>query len=74
MRSRSNYKGVSYAKSREAKGTRGGKGTPWVARLTLNGITRLGGYYATEAEAAQAYNDLFLAMVPDMLNKVENET
>lgn len=57
----SNYKGVTFVKSKKNK--------PWLARLTIRGVTHEGGNYETEEEAAGAYNSLLILYREDMMNK-----
>jgi len=44
---------------------------PWLARLNVGGRRYSAGQHPTEEAAALAYNELFMALLPEMLNKVE---
>lgn len=62
-----NFKGVTKL-TRKAN-----QANPWLARLRLKGKMYYGGQHPTPEAAARAYNELFLAMVPEMLNKIEQK-
>ena len=74
------YIGVTYLPPRRKPGARTpkhadphprGEHRPWLARLTVRGVTYYGGQYYTPEDAALAYNRLFAEHMPKMLNTVE---
>jgi len=61
----SKYKGVTRLLREQ------NQANPWLARLNVGGRRYSAGQHPTEEAAALAYNELFMALLPEMLNKVE---